>query len=55
MTKLYTREQLIKKYGGKFIDTYKHFNYQEQKAYYEVRGVKSKIWENHNSPEDLKD
>ena len=52
-TKLYTKEQLIKKYPGKFLDVYKHFDYIEQKALYEVRSIKSKIWENHNLPENI--
>ena len=47
-----TTEQLIKKYKGKFIDVYPTYDYAEKKWLYEVRSVKSKIWENHNLPED---
>ena len=46
------KEQLIKKYAGKYIDVYQTFDYTNQVKLYEVRSVKSKIWENHNLPED---
>ena len=55
--KLYTKEQLIKKYTNKFINVYPHHHevwddkLHQYKTVYEVRGVKSKIWENHNLPE----
>lgn len=57
--KLYTKEQLLKKYQGKFINTYPHHYEQwseKEHRYitvYEVRGVKSTIHENYNSPENI--
>lgn len=52
----YTAEKLIKKYAGKYIDTYPYFTEKRVDdkwvTLYEVRGVKSKIWENYNLPED---
>lgn len=57
--KLYTKEQLIKKYAGKFIDVYPHHHEKwDDKLHqyitvYEVRSVKPIIWENHNSPEEI--
>ena len=56
--KLYTKEQLIKKYSGRFIDTYPHHYEVKNKngdfvTVYEVRSVKKTIWENHNQPEEV--
>ncbi len=50
--KKYTKEQLIKKYQNKFIDIYGEFDYKKQIWFFEVRSVKSEIWENHNLPEE---
>lgn len=55
--KYYTKEQLLKKYNKKYIDVYPHHYVQRDKSHnwitvYEVRGVKSKIHENYNLPED---
>jgi hypothetical protein len=56
--KMYTAEQLIKKYKGKYINTYpKHYDYRDEKTgeyvtLYEVRGVSKTIKENFNLPED---
>ena len=50
--KLYTKEQLLKKFKGKYINTYKHYDYSTRETKWEVRGVKNKIWENHNLPEE---
>ena len=56
--KTYTKEKLIKKYKGKFIDTYPlHYEYWNDKIHkyetvYEVRGVSKTIRENYNLPED---
>jgi hypothetical protein len=55
--KLYTAEELIKKYKGKYINTYPHHNSVKDKngnyvTVYEVRSVKRTIHENHNLPED---
>lgn len=55
--RLYTAEELINKYNGKFIDTYPH-HYEKKDSkgnwitLYEVRSVKQTIWENHNIPEE---
>ena len=48
----YTKEQLLQKYAGKYIDIYGVYDYSEQEWLFEVRGVKSKIWENYNLPEE---
>ncbi len=50
--KLYTKEQLLKKFRGKYINTYKHYNYSTREYEWEVRSVKNKIWENHNLPQE---
>jgi hypothetical protein len=56
--KLYTKQELFKKYTGKYIDVYPHhYEYWNVKNYeyetvYEVRGVSSKIKENYNLPAD---
>jgi len=50
--KLYTKEQLLKKFEGKYINTYKHYNYSTRETKWEVRSVKNKIWENHNLPQE---
>lgn len=53
---LFTAEQLIKKYRGKYVDVYPHhFELWKNDKYvttYEVRGVSRKIRENYNLPED---
>ena len=54
MKKLYTKEELIKKYAGEFIDTYPHhFEKRVNNKWvttYEVRGVSRTIKENYNDP-----
>ena len=56
--KYYTEQELIKKYKGKYIDTYPHhyelWNDKTNKweTVYEVRGVSKTIRENYNLPED---
>ena len=56
--KLYTPEQLKKKYRGRYIDVYPHhYEFWNDKTHnyetvYEVRGVSQKIKENYNLPED---
>ena len=56
--KYYRKEQLLKKYAGKYIDTcphhYKYWNDKINKyeTVYEVRGVSKTIKENYNLPED---
>ena len=51
--KLFTADELLKKYKGKFIDTYPHYDYLTKEKKYEVRSVKSKIAENHETPEEV--
>ena len=55
--KKYTTEELIKKFAGKYIDTYPDFYGKRGKrgnwiTLYEVRGVSKTIKENYNLPED---
>ena len=55
---LFTKEQLVKKYTGKFIDVYPHHydlmsNDCKWITTYEVRKVSSTIRENCNPPEDI--
>lgn len=56
--KKYTAKELIKKYHGKYIDTYPHhYEKWDDKSHkyitiYEVRGVKSTTHENYCLPED---
>lgn len=55
--KLYTKTELLKKFAGKYINTYPHHYERKDKdgnwvVLYEVRSVKKEIWENHNLPED---
>ena len=56
---LYTKAELLKKYKGKFIDTYPHHHEytnpdtHRYETVYEVRGVSSKIKENYQSPEEV--
>jgi hypothetical protein len=58
MSKLYTKEQLVKKYHGKFIDVYPFYHSKKDKAgrwvaVYEVRQVSATIRENCNPPEEV--
>jgi hypothetical protein len=56
--KVYTAEELLKKFAGKYIHTYP-YHYEKRNpetgewiTVYEVQGVSSKIKENYNLPED---
>jgi len=49
----YTKEQINKKYAGKYIDIYKSYDYGEQKYIYEVRKVYNVIHENTTRGEDV--
>jgi len=51
--KRYTEAQLLKKFAGKYIDTYRHYDYITKVSTYEVRSVKRTIHENHNLPEEV--
>jgi len=50
--KTYTKDELLRKYKGRFIYTLKHYDYLTGKSKWEVISVKRKIWENHNTPEE---
>lgn len=50
--KLYTKNEILKKYKNKFIYIYKHYDYTTRETKYEVRSVKTKIHENHETPEE---
>lgn len=52
LMKLYSATELIKKYSGKFICVYPHYDYNKHEQKYEVRGVSKTIKENYNSPQD---
>lgn len=54
--KLYTKEQILKKFNGVFINLYAH-HYQRDKngdlvTLYELRGISLTSKENYNTPED---
>ena len=58
--KLYTREQILKKYKGKYIDVYPHFYEKTNKdgkwiTLFEIAGVSKKIRENFQTPEEATD
>lgn len=58
-TPLYTSDELLKKFKGKFIDVYPHhYEYRNPKTHqyetvYEVRGISKQIKENYQSPEEI--
>lgn len=52
MSERYTKQELIKKFKGKFIDIYGTYDYKKQIWLFEVRSVKNEIWENHNTPRE---
>ena len=49
--KRYTEAQLKRKFKGRYIDIYPHYDYVTKETTYEVRGNKKTIHENHNLPE----
>lgn len=55
----YTATELLKKYKGKFIDTYPlHHEYKNPDTHsfetvYQVHGVSKKIRENYQTPEEV--
>lgn len=49
----YTKEQINKKYKGKYVDIYRIFDYSKQIDLYEVRKVYNKIHENTTLGEDV--
>jgi len=57
--KYYTKEELLKKFAGKYIDTYPHhYEYRNPithkwETVYEVRGVSKTIKENFETPEEV--
>lgn len=50
--KLYTKDELLKKYKGKFIKTIRDYDYSTRTTKWSVISVKNQICENHNSPEE---
>ncbi len=56
---MYTKLELIKKYQGKFIDTYPHHHtywndsLNKYETVYEIRGVSTKIKENYEEVQDI--
>ena len=50
--KQFTEAELLKKYKGRYIDTYATYDYANGEWLYEVRSTSSKIKENHNLPEE---
>ncbi len=54
--KLYTKQELIKKYKGKYIKVYPHHYETRQDdvwiTTYEVQGISNKLKENYNLPEE---
>lgn len=48
-----TKEQVNKKYKGKYIEIYKTYDYTNQRWMYEVRKVHRKVWENTTLGEDV--
>jgi hypothetical protein len=57
MNILYTKDQLLKKFKGKYVDVYpRHYDIKDNEGNwitsYEVRGVSKHIKENFNLPED---
>jgi len=56
--KLYTAQELLKKFKGKYIQVYPHHYERKDKrgnwiTVYEVVSVKNKVWENHQTPEEV--
>ena len=51
--KTYTKEQINKKYKGKYIDIYKSFDYSKGIYMYEVRKTSTTIRENMTLGEDV--
>lgn len=53
LNRVYTKNELLKFFKGKFIDVYPHYNYTTKETTFEVISIKSVIWENHNPPEEI--
>ena len=53
LNRVYTKNELLKFFKGKFIDVYPHYNYTTKETTFDVRSIKSVIWENHNPPEEI--
>ena len=49
----YTEKELLKKFKGKYIDVYRHYDYSTKENTFEVRSIKKVIWECHNLPEEI--
>ena len=53
LNRVYTKNELLKFFKGKFIDVYAHYNYTTKETTFEVRSIKNVIWENHETPEEI--
>lgn len=51
----YTRTDFIKKFGNsnKYLDVYKKYNYTNHEYIYEVRSIKNKPHENHETIDEI--
>ena len=58
-TKLYTANELLKKFAGRFIDTYPHhYELRDEKTHkwvttWEVRGTSRTVRENYETPQEV--
>ena len=53
LNRVYTKNELLKFFKGKFINVYPHYNYTTKKTTFEVHSIKNVIWENHETPEEI--
>ena len=53
--KTYTKTEFIKKFGksNKHFDVYKKYDYENREYIYEVRSIKNKIHENHETIDEI--
>ena len=53
--KTYTKTEFIKKFGKskKHFDVYKQYDYANREYIYEVRSIKNKIHENHETIDEI--
>ena len=53
--KTYTKTEFIKKFGKskKHFDVYKQYDYANREYNYEVRSIKNKIHENHETIDEI--
>ena len=53
LNRVYTKNELLKFFKGKFINVYPHYNYTTKETTFEVHSIKNVIWENHETPEEI--